>query len=48
MNLIENEYRYNTAFRQFVYDFCRNNGCTLQDAFNDEQVKKKFWIYTEV
>ena len=48
MNLIKNEYKYNTAFRQFVDEFCRNNNCTLEDAFNDEQVKRKFYMYTEV
>lgn len=47
-NLMKNEYMYNTNFRNYVDEYCRNNDCTLEDAFKNEQVKKKFWIYTEV
>lgn len=47
-NLIKNEYKYNVNFRKYVDDFCKNKGCTLEDAFNDDEVKKKFYMYTEV
>lgn len=47
-NLIKNEYNYNTNFRNFVDEYCKNNGCSLEEAFNAEQVKGKFWMYTEV
>lgn len=48
MGLIQNEYRYNSNFRKYVDDFCIKNGCTVEDAFNDEQVKRRFYLYTEV
>ena len=48
MNLIKNEYMYNSNFREYVDEYCVNNGCTLEDAFKDDQVKRKFWMYTEV
>ena len=48
MNLIRNEYRHNTNFKKFVDEYCKNSGCTLEDAFNDEYVKRRFWMYTEV
>lgn len=46
--LMQNEYRYNPNFRQYVDEYCVSNQCTLEDAFNDEYVKRKFWMYTEV
>lgn len=46
--LISNEYKYNVCFKKFIDDFCKRNGCTLEDAFNDERVKRRFWMYTEV
>lgn len=42
MNLIQNEYRYNSNFQKYVDEFCRSNNCTVEDAFNNEQVKKMF------
>ena len=46
--LIKNEYRYNSNFKKYVDEYCAKNECTLEDAFKTDQVKKKFWIYTEV
>lgn len=48
MNLIRNEYRYNSNFKKYVDEYCEKNGCTLEDAFNDEHIKRRFWMYTEV
>ena len=48
MNLIRNEYVFNSNFRKYVDEYCANNGCTLEDAFNNEQVKRTFYMYTEV
>lgn len=48
MSLMRNEYVFNSNFRKYVDEYCANNGCTLEDAFKADQVKKKFWIYTEV
>ena len=48
MRLIQNEYKFNVNFRRYVDEYCENNECTLEDAFNSEQVKRKFHMYTEV
>ena len=48
MSLIQNEYRFNENFRNYVDEYCKGHGCTLEDAFNDEQVRKKFWMYADV
>ena len=48
MNLIKNEYKFNKIFKQYVDEYCERNGCTLEDAFKDEQIKRKFYMYTEV
>lgn len=47
-SLIRNEYKYNSYFRKFVDEYCRKEKCTLEKAFNDEYVKRKFWMSTEV
>ena len=46
--LIKNEYKYNSNFRKYVDEYCANNGCALEDAFKDDQIKRKFWMCTEV
>lgn len=48
MDLIKNEYRYNSSFRKYVDEFCDKNGYTIDEAFNNEEVKRMFWWYTEV
>lgn len=48
MRMIRNEYMYNSNFRHYVDGFCRSNNCTIDEAFNNEEVKKMFWRYTEV
>lgn len=48
MSLMRNEYVYNLSFKKYVDEYCDKNECTLEEAFNSEQVKRKFWMYTEV
>lgn len=47
-NLMKNEYKFNTKFRQIVNEYCNRNKCTLEEAFKDNQIKQIFWRYTEV
>ena len=46
--MIKNEYNYNTYFKRYVDEFCRVNNCTIEEALENEQVKRMFWRYTEV
>ncbi|WP_304431151.1 hypothetical protein [Romboutsia ilealis] len=46
--MIRNEYNYNTNFKKYVDEFCKNNNCTVEDALENDQVKRMFWRYTEV
>lgn len=46
--LIENEYNYNSNFKKYVDEYCKNNKCAIKDALNNEQVKRMFWRFTEV
>lgn len=48
MGLIENEYRHNIRFRRFVDRYCEENGLTLEQALERDEVKRAFWHYTEV
>lgn len=48
MNMIINEYKYNSDFMEYVDKYCEKNNCSLEDAFNDDDIKQVFWKYTEV
>ena len=48
MGLIENEYRHNIRFRRFVDRYCEENGLTVEQALERDEVKRAFWHYTEV
>lgn len=48
INLIKNEYRYNSNFRKYVDEYCYKNNCAIHEAFNKDEVKRMFWRYTEV
>ncbi len=48
INLIKNEYRYNSNFRKYVDEYCNKNRCTVDEAFTNENVKRMFWRYAEV
>ena len=46
--MAENEYRYNSRFRAFVDDWCREHGVTTEEALERDEVKQAFWRFTEV
>ena len=48
LNLIKNEYSYNSNFRKYVDDFCKRNMCSIDIAFKDDKFKRAFFRYTEV
>lgn len=48
MNLMMNEYRYNSNFRKCVDEYCDKNKCLVEDALNDSYIKQMFLKYTEV
>lgn len=48
MDLMENEYQYNSNFKKYVDEYCNKNRCTVDEAFDNETVKRMFWRYTEV
>lgn len=48
VSLVSNEYNFNFNFRKYVDQYCKDNNCTPEDAFKDEQVKRMFWRYTNV
>lgn len=48
MKLIENEYKYNKNFRDYVDNYCCKNGITLNEAFADKNIQRVFWVYTEL
>lgn len=45
---MENEYQYNSNFKKYVDEYCNKNRCTVDEAFDNETVKRMFWRYTEV
>ena len=48
INLIKNEYRYNSNFRKYVDEYCNKNRCPVDEAFTNENVKRMFWRYADV
>lgn len=46
--MIKNEYMYNSNFKNYVDEFCRINKCSVDEALENDQVKRMFWRYTEV
>lgn len=47
-NLMRNEYQHNSNFGKYVYEYCNKNRCTVDEAFYNEEIKRMFWMYTEV
>lgn len=39
MNLMKNKYLYNSNFKKYVDEYCNKNAFTVDEAFNDQQVK---------
>lgn len=40
--MMENEYRFNVKFRNFVDQFADEKGISVEDAFKEERVKHVF------
>ena len=48
MSNLENEYRYNTAFREYVDKHCKRYNLTVDEALRHEIVKQVYLYYAEV
>lgn len=46
--MIENEYRHNKRFRDYVEQYAAKHGITAEEALKHENVRRKFLMYTEV
>lgn len=46
--MMETEYMYNRDFRYFVDEYCRGNGCTVEDAMSQGEVRRAYLHFTEV
>lgn len=46
--MMETEYTYNKNFRDFVDEYCRGNGCTVDDAMSKGEVRRAYLHYREV
>ena len=47
-NLMKNEYQHNSNFRKYVDEYCNRNRYTVDKAFDNDNIKRVFWRYTEV
>lgn len=45
---LENEYRYNKKFQECVDEYCRQYGCTREEALKQEVIKQACLCCTEV
>lgn len=48
MSNLENEYRYNPDFREYVDKYCKCYNLTVEEALRQEIVKQVHLYYTEV
>lgn len=46
--MIETEYMFNKNFRNFVDEYCRENGCTVEKAMSQEEVERAYLYHREV
>lgn len=46
--MIENEYRHNKKFRDYVDKYAAIHRITVEEAMKHENVRRKFLMYTEV
>ncbi|WP_286080654.1 hypothetical protein [Parablautia intestinalis] len=46
--MIENEYRHNKRFREYVEKYCSTHGCTVDEALKHEVVRQACLYYTDV
>lgn len=48
MGNLENEYRYNTAFREYVDKHCKRHNLTVEEALRQAIVRQAYLYYAEV
>lgn len=46
--LVENDYRHNAAFREYVQKYCQKHQIEVKEALQHEIVKQVRQLYTEV
>ncbi|MBD5524559.1 MAG: hypothetical protein HDR04_09085 [Lachnospiraceae bacterium] len=46
--MIENEYRHNRRFREYVDQYCADHDMTVEQAFKQDSVRKEFLMHTDV
>lgn len=46
--MLENEYKFNKRFREYVDKYCRTYGYTVQEALKHEVVRQVLLSFTEV
>ena len=48
MSNLENEYRYNPDFREYVDKHCKRYNLTVEEALRQEIVKQVYLYYAEI
>lgn len=46
--MIQNDYKFNQQFREYVDKYCKKHGYTVDEALTHELVKQVHRYYTEV
>ncbi len=46
--MLENEYRYNKNFRDYVDKYCKTYNVTIEQALKSELVRQAYLYYKEV
>ena len=46
--MMENEYRHNRCFREYVDRYCNEYGCTVEEALKHYPVRMAFLYLTDV
>ena len=46
--MIKNEYLHNSYFRNLVNEYCNKNRITLDEAFENEEIRKIFLRLSDV
>lgn len=46
--MLENEYRHNKEFRDYVDKYCESRKVTVEEALQHEIVRQKFLMNTDV
>ncbi|MCI8483477.1 MAG: hypothetical protein HFH41_03950 [Lachnospiraceae bacterium] len=47
-NEMENEYRFNERFREYVDKYCKKHGCDTEEALKHAIVREVYLQYTDV